>query len=227
MRIGNPIKVSAQKEYGELGDFTEFLRKKTYMLAKTFEKKSLLKNIPSTLKTPKEPKKIVRSVNSNLIKDEITRLRENDRRLLQSKNYEVYLAPADEMPNTLQEIGRLREITFRAIGEGTNEAIDLDKFDGYYHHMFLWDENAQKIAGAYRMGLGAKIFEKYGIDGFYLQDLFRFEPELYKMMSESIEMGRAFIINEYQERNYDAVGDQTSVEFFHFLYSIFSSSILF
>ena len=120
--------------------------------------------------------------------------------MLQSKNYEVYLAPANEMPFTLKEIGRQREITFREIGEGTNEAIDLDSFDTYYHHMFLWDTNTQKIAGAYRMGLGSKIFERYGIDGFYLQDLFRFEPELYKMMSESIEMGRAFIIKEYQQK---------------------------
>ena len=66
--------------------------------------------------------------------------------------------------------------------------------------MFLWDDEAKVIAGAYRMGLGSKIYESYGIDGFYLQDLFRFEPELYKMMSESIEMGRAFIIKEYQQK---------------------------
>ena len=198
VRIGNPIKVTAQNEYSEISDFTEFLRKKTYMLAKSFEKKSILKNIPTTLKTPKEPKEIVTEISSELISDEIARLRNNERRLLESKNYEVFLAPANEMPSTLREIGRLREITFRAIGEGTNEAIDLDKFDRYYHHMFLWDTASQCIAGAYRMGLGQEIFEKFGIDGFYLQDLFRFEPELHKMMSESIEMGRAFIIKEYQ-----------------------------
>lgn len=200
VRIGNPIKVTAQKEYKELPDFTEFLRKKTYMLAKSFETKSRLSTIPQTLKVPKEPKEIAVSINSDLIVEEIDLLREKGGRLLQSKNYEVFLAAANEMPNTLQEVGRLREITFRAIGEGTNEAIDLDKFDRYYHHMFLWDSNAQKIAGAYRMGLGSEIFKKYGIDGFYLQDLFRFEPELHTMMSQSIEMGRAFIIKEYQQK---------------------------
>lgn len=200
VRIGNPIKVAAQKEYTDLPSFTEFLRKKTYMLAKSFETKSRLSTIPQTLKTPKEPKEIAVSINSDVIVEEIDLLRNDGRRLLQSKNYEVFLAPANEMPNTLQEVGRLREITFRAIGEGTNEAIDLDKFDRYYHHMFLWDSDAQKIAGAYRMGLGSEIFEKYGIDGFYLQDLFRFEPELHTMMSQSIEMGRAFIIKEYQQK---------------------------
>ncbi|MCJ7758069.1 MAG: GNAT family N-acetyltransferase, partial [Gillisia sp.] len=104
------------------------------------------------------------------------------------------------IPNIVNEIGRLREITFREIGEGTNNAVDLDKFDDYYYHLFLWDNEAKKIAGAYRMGMGAEIFEKYGIDGFYLQDLFRFEPELHSMMSQSIEMGRAFIIKEYQQK---------------------------
>ena len=98
-------------------------------------------------------------------------LYQNDKRLLRSKNYEVYLADAPSIPNILQEIGRLREITFREIGEGTNRAIDLDRFDAYYHHMFLWDIDNKKIAGAYRMGLGAQIYSKYGIDGFYLRGI--------------------------------------------------------
>jgi len=131
---------------------------------------------------------------------EINILRDEDFRLLKSKNYEVYLSPASKISNILREIGRLREITFREVGEGTNEAIDLDKFDTFYHHLFLWDSEASVIAGAYRMGLGSKIFESYGIDGFYLQHLFRFEPELHKMMSQSIEMGRAFIIKNYQQK---------------------------
>ena len=171
------------------------------MLSNTFENKSkILDNISSTLKTPKVPKNIVTPVDNSLMIKEVDALRENDSRLLQSKNYEVFLAQADKMPNMLREIGRLREITFREVGEGTNEAIDLDVFDNYYHHMFLWDNDKKVLAGAYRMGLGSKIFERYGIDGFYLQNLFRFEPELYKMMSQSIEMGRAFIIKEYQQK---------------------------
>ena len=131
---------------------------------------------------------------------EIETLKANNHRLLTSKNYEVYLAAAEKIPTILHEIGRLREITFRAIGEGTNKAIDLDVFDSYYHHMFLWDTEAKCLAGAYRMGLGAEIFKAKGIDGFYLQDLFRFEPELHTMMSQSIELGRAFIIKSYQQK---------------------------
>lgn len=200
VRIGHPISVKAQNEHEDLNEFTEFLRKKTYMLAKTFEKKKLLSNIPQSLKIAKEPKEIAGEVRGELIEQEIDRLRENDCRLLQSKNYEVFLTPADDVPNALREVGRLREITFREVGEGTNEPLDLDPYDQYYHHLFLWDDETKRIAGAYRMGLGKEIYKNHGINGFYLQSLFRFDPELHKMMSESIEMGRAFIIKEYQQK---------------------------
>ncbi|ARV11673.1 glycerol acyltransferase [Gilvibacter sp. SZ-19] len=200
VRIGNPISVKDQQEHESLENFTEFLRRKTYVLANPFQKKTLIESIPKTLKIPKPPKKIAGPASTEAMAKEVAQLTADDKRLLQSKNYEVFLAQAESIPNILQEIGRLREITFREIGEGTNNSTDLDKFDSYYHHMFLWDNDQQKLVGAYRMGLGSKIFAEYGIDGFYLQDLFRFEPELYPMMSKSIEMGRAFIIKEYQQK---------------------------
>jgi len=201
VRIGKPISVKDQNEHSDIETFSKFLRQKTYMLSNSFEKKGkILDNISSTLKTPKIPKRIVTPIETHIMEDEVAHLQTKDRRLLKSRNFEVFLAPALEIPNILREIGRLREITFREVGEGTNEAIDLDKFDTYYYHMFLWDNESKCVAGAYRMGLGKKIYAQYGIDGFYLQDLFRFEPELHKMMSESIEMGRAFIIKAYQQK---------------------------
>lgn len=200
VRIGQPISVEAQKEELTLESFTELLRKKTYLLANVFEKERLIDMVPTTLKIPKQPKKIASAVSYKVLEGEIEKLREKDCRMLQSKNYEVYLAQERDMPFILKEIGRQREITFREVGEGTNNAIDLDKFDSYYHHLFLWDDDEKCIVGAYRMGLGSEIFKKYGIDGFYLQDLFRFEPELYGMMEKSIEMGRAYIIKEYQQK---------------------------
>ncbi|MBL4664000.1 MAG: lysophospholipid acyltransferase family protein [Flavobacteriaceae bacterium] len=200
VRIGNPISVKDQLEHESLDDFTDFLRKKTYVLSNPFEKKKSLENIPKTIKIPKTPKKIAGPISLEAMEAEIRTLTNEGKRLLVSKNYEVLLAPADAIPNILKEIGRLREITFREVGEGTNQATDVDKYDSYYHHMFLWDNDAKRLAGAYRMGLGEKIYKKYGIDGFYLLSLFRFEPELYDMMSKSIEMGRAFIIKQYQQR---------------------------
>ena len=200
VRIGRPISVKDQEQHETLEEFSDFIRKKTYMLSNAFEKPKILKNISSSIKISKAPKKIITPVNPLIMRSEVDDLRAKDFRLLQSKNYEVYLAPAATIPNILREIGRLREITFREIGEGTNKAIDLDHFDTYYHHMFLWDTDAECLAGAYRMGLGTEIYEAFGIDGFYLQDLFRFEPELHDMMSKSIELGRAFIIKQYQQK---------------------------
>jgi len=201
VRIGRPISVKDQKAHESLKAFSEFLRRKTYMLSNAYEDRpKILNNIQTTLKVPKPPKNIVTEISPDLMLSEVEQLRTKDLRLLKSKNYEVFLAPASEIPSVLRELGRLREITFREVGEGTNESIDLDTFDTYYHHMFLWDDKEKQIVGAYRMGLGSQIFQRYGIDGFYLQDLFRFEPELYKMMSESIEMGRAFIVKSYQQK---------------------------
>ena len=200
VRIGQPISVAAQKQEESLEDFAALLRRKTYLLANVFEKERLIDKVPTSIKIPKAPKKIASAVRTEVLEGEIKILREKEARLLQSKDYEVFLAQEKDMPFLLKEIGRQREITFRAIGEGTNNAIDLDAFDSYYHHLFLWDNKEKSVVGAYRMGLGKDIFKSFGIDGFYLQDLFRFEPELYGMMEQSIEMGRAYIISEYQQK---------------------------
>ncbi|MFY9242190.1 MAG: lysophospholipid acyltransferase family protein [Polaribacter sp.] len=199
VRIGKPISVADQDEYKEIPAFYEFIRRKTYMLANPFEKK---KNILSTekIKIKKSVKKIIAQKNVDLFIKEVDALRENGCRSIESKNYEVFFANAKDIPNLLHEIGRLREITFRNVGEGTNKAIDLDKYDKYYYHLILWDREANCLVGAYRMGLGKEIYKKYGINGFYVQTLFRIEPELHQMMQSTIEMGRAFIIDEYQQK---------------------------
>lgn len=202
VRIGKPITVAEQDEHGDsIENFGKFLRQKTYLLANTTkdDKKQYIK-IPSFKLPAPPPKEIEHPVLQDLMVKEIEALRKGDDRLLQSKNYEVFLTDAANIPNILREIGRLREITFRAVGEGTNESIDLDRYDTFYKHMFLWDDDAKCIAGAYRMGLGKDIYTKHGIDGFYLTELFRFEPELYSMMEQSIEMGRAFIVGSYQQK---------------------------
>jgi putative hemolysin len=199
VRIGKPISVKDQDGYKEIPAFYEFIRRKTYMLANPFEKAHRLIST-SNIKIKKSVKKITAQRNTSLFVKEVAALRENNGRLLESKNYEVFFANAKDIPNLIHEIGRLREITFRAVGEGTNKEVDLDKFDNYYHHLLLWDAVAEKLVGAYRMGLGKEIYKTYGIKGFYINTLFRIEPELHQMMEDTIEMGRAFIIGEYQQK---------------------------
>ncbi len=200
IRIGKPITIKEQLEYETIETYTHFLRKKIYILDQSINQRKFRAIIPSRVSLRRSPKEIASKGNLSIIEAEIEACREAGCRLLQSKNYEVFLAQKTQMPNVIQEIGRLREITYRAIGEGSNKALDLDEFDEYYHHLILWDLDATEVVGAYRLGLGKTIYKERGIEGFYLQDLFRFEPELHQMMSESIEMGRAFITPEYQQK---------------------------
>ncbi len=199
VRIGKPIYVKDQNDYKDMSDFYRFIRQKTYMLANPFIRTNKLISTQN-IKIKKTVKKISDQRSSDLFIEEVTALKKAGGRLLESKNYEVYFAKEKDIPNLLHEIGRLREITFRDVGEGTNKSIDLDKYDAYYYHMFLWDREAKCLAGAYRMGLGNEIYKDHGINGFYIQTLFKIEPELHTMMESTIEMGRAFIIKEYQQK---------------------------
>lgn len=200
IRIGKPITTKQQLEYDTIESYTHFLRKKIYILEQSINQRKFSAIIPSKIKIKRSPKEIASKGNLSIIEAEIEACRESGSRLLQSKNYEVFLTQKAQMPNVIQEIGRLREITYRAIGEGSNKALDLDDFDEYYHHLILWNLDTTEVVGAYRLGLGKTIFKERGINGFYLQGLFRFEPELHQMMFESIEMGRAFITPEYQQK---------------------------
>jgi len=199
VRIGKPITVKEQTTFTGLEDFHDYLRKKTYMLANPFEKESSIIDT-SNFKRNKIPEAIISPTSLSNIEKEITLLNSNNSLLFSSKNYKIYLADSNHIKNILLEIGRLREITFREVGEGTNKSIDLDRFDKFYKHLFLWDELNKKLVGAYRMGLGKEVYKKYGIEGFYVNELFKIEPELNDMMEKTIEMGRAFIIKEYQQK---------------------------
>ncbi|WKK66301.1 lysophospholipid acyltransferase family protein [Lutimonas zeaxanthinifaciens] len=199
VRIGKPITVKEQNDFQTLDDFHLYLRKKTYMLANPFEKESSYINAKN-FKIPKPAKAIIDPIDTSLIEKELKALDKNDSLLFTSKIYRIYLADSKDIPNTLNEIGRLREVTFREVGEGTNKALDLDQFDGFYKHLFLWDSSQKQLVGAYRMGLGQEIFKKRGIEGFYVNELFKIETELFDMMEATIEMGRAFIIKSYQQR---------------------------
>jgi len=121
-----------------------------------------------------------------------------EQRLVESGQYLIQYARAAQIPWCLQEIGRLRELTFRAAGEGTGKASDIDLFDAYYLHLFLWDREAKMIVGAYRMGLADEILARYGKRGLYTQSLFRYGPRLLHTLNPAIELGRSFVRAEYQ-----------------------------
>jgi putative hemolysin len=118
--------------------------------------------------------------------------------LVESGAFQVFCGGAAELPATLREIARLREIAFRAVGEGTGGELDLDAFDRDYLHLFLWDREARQVAGAYRIGPTDRILAVHGMSGLYTRTLFKYDERLIARLSPGLELGRAFVRPEYQ-----------------------------
>lgn len=111
--------------------------------------------------------------------------------------HKILLCSAQDQPAVLREIGRLREQTFRRVGEGTGSRRDLDRFDQHYHHLVLWDEERLTIAGAYRIGEGERIMAEQGLEGFYTAELFRYRTPAAEYLHQSVELGRSFVHPDY------------------------------
>ncbi len=141
---------------------------------------------------------IIHAIPSHLIVKEIEALKGET--LVELRSFQAFVATAEQIPHILQEIGRLREITYREVGEGTGKSLDLDEFDNRCEHIFIWDTENLKIVGAYRILNGKKTFQKLGIKGFYINTLFEIDHNLSHILSLSLELGRSFIIKEYQKR---------------------------
>jgi putative hemolysin len=119
--------------------------------------------------------------------------------MIENREFAVYLAPAAQIPNLLNAIGCLREITFRATGEGTGRSLDLDRFDFYYQHLFLWNKSNREVAGAYRLARADEVINRYGLNGLYTATLFHYRAGLLEKIGPAIELGRSFIRPEYQK----------------------------
>lgn len=196
IRIGNPVSVADQEKFNDIYQFGRYLRAKTYLLCSTIEVKRFFNY---SLKRAQKIEPIAPATEKYLILNELNDLGQ-EFLLFKLKNYSVYCAPSKRIPNILNEIGRLREITFRQVGEGTNRSIDLDEFDLYYHQLFIWDSETESIVGAYRIGKGADIMHKYGVRGFYVQSLFKIKDDIQEMLKQTMELGRSFVVPEYQKK---------------------------
>lgn len=196
VRIGLAITVKEQDSFSEIYQFGRFLRAKTFSLNSRMEVKRFFNY--SLLRQPK-PEPVALPTPQEKILEEVKSL-EKDHLLFKLKNFTVYCSPSHAIPVILSEIGRLREITFREVGEGTNRSIDLDEFDLYYHQLFIWDEEALRIVGAYRIGKGADVLHEFGLGGFYVQSLFRMKDSFVPILQQSLELGRSFVVKEYQRQ---------------------------
>ena len=109
----------------------------------------------------------------------------------------ILLLNYNEAPAVMKELARLRESTFRMVGEGTGQKQDLDAYDQYYKHIVLWDDREMEIVGAYRLGVGKDITAQFGLKGFYSNSLFSYSKELESLLVDAVECGRSFVQSKY------------------------------
>jgi putative hemolysin len=197
IRIGTPVSVKEQSEFKDIAQYGRYLRARTYSLGSALEVRKFF-NLRAKRKKLK-PEPLAAPVPLDILTKEFDRI-SPEFELFSTKNFSVVCAPTVKIPEIFKEIGRLRELTFRKIGEGTNKSTDIDEYDFYFNHLFIWDTDANRIVGAYRIGKGKDIVAIYGIKGFYINSLFRIRKSFLPILSQSLELGRSFITDDYQKK---------------------------
>ncbi len=192
-RIGKPIMPAEFEEFIDMTKMGKHLWNRTYALEANFAHNG--EDISCGKQVAQEP--VAPHIDVEKLEQEIASIAPD--KLFEIGNYECYLSEAKDIPSLMHEIGVCREETFRAVGEGTNSSIDTDKYDSYYRHLVLWDKEKKMLVGAYRFGMGAQIMEKYGIDGFYSNTLFRYKKGFAGHLSQSMELGRSFVVPACQK----------------------------
>jgi putative hemolysin len=187
------------RNFEEPADLSEYLRFRTYLLELAIKKDQRIIRLPGLDKVRRRKiQDVSHPQDFNALAQEVGNLSAHQR-LVDQKEFSVYYARAGQIPRVLAEIGRLREKTFRAAGEGTGKSTDLDRFDNFYIHFFLWHKQKMEVAGAYRLAPTDEILPRYGKKGLYTQTLFRYRKEFLEMMGPALEMGRTFVRVEYQK----------------------------
>lgn len=199
VRVGSPVAVETIISIQEDREATEYLRWRTYLLSRRSKPEpswpnALRSKLASRIQNP-----IAAPIAPELLAKEIAAL-PDERCLAENSEFAVHLGMAGEIPQLLQEIGRLRELTFRRAGEGTGKTRDLDSFDDYYWHVLLWHKKKQELVGAYRAGETNEILAQHGVAGLYTSTLFRYDEQLFKKLGPALELGRSFVRPEYQRQ---------------------------
>ncbi len=190
--IGEPISPETLRPMRDRQAAIEYLRGRVYMLNSDTHDNS---TSPAAATEPVSTAPTGGS--SDAFTEEIARLPE-DNHFGDSGKFSVYIARPEHIPGILSEIGRLREVTFRAAGEGTGNKLDLDAYDEHYRHLFIWNRADNEVVGAYRLGLTDEILGAKGLGGLYTRTLFQYEQPVLDRLGPSIELGRSFIRPEYQ-----------------------------
>ncbi|KEI69757.1 hypothetical protein GV64_02490 [Endozoicomonas elysicola] len=193
-RVGKTLNTKELHSFSSKKALTHYLRLCTYLLSS----QPIYSGNVENMKSQREEEAIVDAVSSLAIKAEIEDLSESTM-LLEKGDMAVYCATSREIPYVLREIGRLREVTFRQVGEGSGRSLDLDQYDQYYLHLFLWNRQKSEVVGAYRIGCVDQILSDHGIHGLYSRSLFNYKDSFIHKLGCCLEMGRSFVRPEYQK----------------------------
>ncbi len=189
VRIGQPIPAAELAEMDPVS-ISKYIRNRTYALEAQCVEEPVTEN-QSSLQPLAAP------VDPALVREEMERI--SDRVVFTSGDYRCYLVPSAEIPHTMKELARLREMVFRAVGEGTGQPEDTDQYDTYYRQLILWSISNQEIAGAYRIGVGSELMARpEGAHSFYSDSLFNFQEGLMPYLPQAVELGRTIILPQYQ-----------------------------
>lgn len=191
LKLGRPIPANELRLLKSPVAITQYLRVSTDALAQPPEKEISQPTVQGI-------QEIDTTASSSEISQAIADLEEF--KLVEHEEFDVYCSPYDRLGPIMEQIAIAREITFRAVGEGTGLSKDSDEFDPHYLHLFLWDKQEQRIAGAYRVGLVDEIVAKHGVKGLYSRSLYKYDEAFIKQLGSAIEMGRSFIHIDYQRR---------------------------
>ena len=199
VRVGNVIPIERIESLETPEKITGYLRARTYVLkGRAAPERPSGPACETPARRASEP--IIPAVSAENLQRDVAALPAGSE-LARSGNLRVLCARSGQLPSVLQEIGRLREIAFRLVGEGTGRCIDLDRFDGSYLHLFIWNDSRREVAGAYRMGPTDEILPRDGIEGLYTSSLFHYRRALLDQIGPALEMGRSFVRPEYQRHH--------------------------
>lgn len=199
VRLGSEISNHCIAGIKDDREATTYLRWRTYLLWHRSKPKDSWTSVVRSRLALNAQQPLAPAVRPDLLAQELATLGP-EFCLIESGDLAVYLVRAHEAPHLQQELGRLRELTFREAGEGTGRPLDLDRFDRYYWHLLLWNKSKQELVGAYRAGSTAEILPRNGVDGLYTNTLFRYDPRFFQKLGPALELGRSFVRPEYQRQ---------------------------
>ncbi|XAL99571.1 GNAT family N-acetyltransferase [Phycisphaeraceae bacterium D3-23] len=191
MRIGSPITPQRMARFDKASNLTDYLRVRTYLLKPEHKREAV--------ETTDKPKlqRIIDPVPQEQLVDALADLPDKHL-LLQQGEFDVFYTVKPHPPTLMREVGRLREETFRLVGEGTGHPLDLDRFDDDYLQLLVWNRDKNELVGGYRMGQSDLLLAAHGKDGLYTSTLFKFRKNLLQQISPALELGRSWVAKDYQ-----------------------------